>query len=141
MAATLVHRGPDSSGEALDGPVGLAARRLAIIDLEHGDQPISTEDGRITVVQNGEIYNHAELRAELQDRGHVFATRCDTEVLGHLYEEQGLGFLERLRGMFAVALWDRREQTLVLARDAFGIKPLFWSAAGGRLTFASELRA
>jgi asparagine synthase (glutamine-hydrolysing) len=141
MAEALAHRGPDSSGEALDGPVGLAARRLAIIDLEHGDQPISTEDGRITVVQNGEIYNHAELRAELQGRGHVFATRCDTEVLGHLYEEHGLGFLERLRGMFAVALWDRREQTLVLARDPFGIKPLFWSAAGGRLTFASELRA
>jgi asparagine synthase (glutamine-hydrolysing) len=141
MSGALAHRGPDSSGEALDGPVALAARRLAIIDLEHGDQPISTEDGRVTVVQNGEIYNHAQLRAELEARGHVFATRCDTEVLGHLYEEHGLGFLERLRGMFAVALWDRLERTLVLARDPFGIKPLFWSAAGGRLTFASELRA
>jgi asparagine synthase (glutamine-hydrolysing) len=141
MAAALVHRGPDSSGEALDGPVALAARRLAIIDLDHGDQPIATEDGRVTVVQNGEIYNHVELRHELESRGHVFRTRCDTEVLGHLYEEHGLGFLERLRGMFAIALWDRRDRTLLLARDAFGIKPLFWSAAGARLCFASELGA
>ena len=141
MAAALVHRGPDSSGEALDGPVALAARRLAIIDLDHGDQPIATEDGRVTVVQNGEIYNHVELRHELESRGHVFRTRCDTEVLGHLYEEHGLEFLERLRGMFAIALWDRRERTLLLARDAFGIKPLFWSASGARLRFASELEA
>jgi asparagine synthase (glutamine-hydrolysing) len=141
MADALLHRGPDSSGEAFDGPVGLAARRLAIIDLAHGDQPIRTEAGRITVVQNGEIYNHAELRAELEGRGHAFSTRCDTEVLGHLYEEEGLAGLERLRGMFAIALWDRDERTLTLARDAFGIKPLFWSARGSRLSFASELRA
>jgi asparagine synthase (glutamine-hydrolysing) len=141
MADALAHRGPDGAGEALDGPVGLAARRLAIIDLQRGDQPIATEDDRVTVVQNGEIYNHAELREALRAQGHRFSTRCDTEVLGHLYEEHGLGFLERLRGMFALALWDRRERTLVLARDAFGIKPLFWSATGERLAFASELTA
>src|SRR4051794_31370852 len=141
MAATLVHRGPDSAGEALDGPVALAARRLAIIDVEHGDQPIATEHGRVTVVQNGEIYNHVQLRHELEQRGHVFGTRCDTEVLGHLYEQYGIAFLERLRGMFAIALWDRVEQALILARDPFGIKPLFWTLAHGRLAFASELRA
>jgi asparagine synthase (glutamine-hydrolysing) len=141
MADALAHRGPDGSGEALAGPVGLAARRLAIIDLQHGDQPIATEGDRVTVVQNGEIYNHAELREELRAQGHTFRTRCDTEVLGHLYEQHGVGFLERLRGMFALALWDRQERTLLLARDAFGIKPLFWSAAGGRLAFASELSA
>lgn len=141
MSAALVHRGPDASGSAIDGPIALAARRLAIIDVEHGDQPIATEGGRVTVVQNGEIYNHAELRRELEARGHAFRTRCDTEVLGHLYEEHGLGFLERLRGMFALALWDRERRVLVLARDPFGIKPLFYSARDGRLAFASELTA
>jgi asparagine synthase (glutamine-hydrolysing) len=141
MSAALVHRGPDGSGEALIGPVALAARRLAIIDLEHGDQPIATESGRVTVVQNGEIYNHAQLRRELEAQGHVFTTRCDTEVLGHLYEEHGIDFLGRLRGMFALALWDRDERRLLLARDAFGIKPLYVAERGGRLAFASELTA
>jgi asparagine synthase (glutamine-hydrolysing) len=141
MSAMLVHRGPDAAGMAIDGPVGLTARRLAIIDLEHGDQPIATEGGRVTVVQNGEIYNHDALRAGLRARGHAFGTRCDTEVLGHLYEEHGLDFLPRLRGMFALALWDRDARTLLLARDPFGIKPLFWSAAADRLAFASELTA
>src|SRR4051794_21730197 len=102
MNAALVHRGPDSAGVWADGPAGLAARRLAIIDLAHGDQPIANEDGSVVVVQNGEIYNHEELRRELQARGHRFATRCDTEVLVHLYEEHGPRFVERLRGMFAV---------------------------------------
>src|SRR5919199_3910773 len=141
MSAALVHRGPDASGEVAAGPVALAARRLAIIDLAHGDQPIATEDERVLIVQNGEIYNHVALRAELEAAGHRFRTRCDTEVLGHLYEQHGLGFLERLRGMFALALWDRRERTLVLARDAFGIKPLFYAASGDTLAFASELTA
>jgi asparagine synthase (glutamine-hydrolysing) len=109
MSAALVHRGPDSAGEMVDGPVGLAARRLAIIDIPGGDQPITGADGRITVVQNGEIYNHELLRRELERRGHRFRTRSDTEVLVHLYEEHGLGCLERLRGMFALALWDRAE--------------------------------
>ncbi len=141
ISAALAHRGPDAAGRARVGPVALAARRLAIIDLEHGDQPIATEDERVTVVQNGEIYNHAALRDELAARGHVFRTRSDTEVLGHLYEEHGIGCLERLRGMFALALWDRRERTLLLARDAFGIKPLCYAQLGGELAFASELTA
>src|ERR1700748_969929 len=98
MSAALRHRGPDSAGEVVEGPVALAARRLAIIDLAHGDQPIATEDGAVTVVQNGEIYNHAALRAGLEARGHRFATRCDTEAIGHLYEEHGLDAFARLRG-------------------------------------------
>jgi asparagine synthase (glutamine-hydrolysing) len=141
MSAALVHRGPDSHGAVVDGPVGLAARRLAIIDLERGDQPVASEDGHVTVVQNGEIYNHLALRAELERAGHRFATRSDTEVLVHLYEQEGVRFVERLRGMFALALWDRRARRLVLARDPFGIKPLYWSARGGLLSFASELKA
>ncbi|HWM63639.1 MAG TPA: asparagine synthase (glutamine-hydrolyzing) [Solirubrobacterales bacterium] len=141
MSAHLVHRGPDSDGLFHRGPVALAARRLSIIDLEHGDQPISNEDGTVTVVQNGEIYNHRELRHELEGRGHRFATHSDTEVLAHLYEEHGDAFAERLRGMFAVAIWDEREQRLLLARDRFGIKPLYYRVAGGSLSFASELKA
>ncbi len=141
MSAALRHRGPDSEGSVLDGPVGLAARRLAIVDLEGGDQPIANEDGRLVVVQNGEIYNRAELTAELERAGHRFSTRSDTEVLVHLYEEHGPRFVERLRGMFAVALWDRGARRLVLARDPFGIKPLYWSAHRGLLAFASELKA
>jgi asparagine synthase (glutamine-hydrolysing) len=142
MSAALRHRGPDSEGTAVDGPVALAARRLAIIDLAHGDQPLATEDGAVTIVQNGEIYNHDALRAGLEARGHRFATRCDTEAIGHLYEEHGLEAFARLRGMFAVALWDRRARRLVLARDRFGIKPLFHARLrDGSLAFASELRA
>jgi asparagine synthase (glutamine-hydrolysing) len=141
MSATLVHRGPDSDGELVDGPVGLAARRLSIIDLEGGDQPIANEDGTVHVVQNGEIYNFRELRADLERAGHRFSTRCDTEVLVHLYEEHGEGFAERLRGMFAVAVWDSRRRRLVVARDRYGIKPLHYRESGGELAFASELRA
>jgi asparagine synthase (glutamine-hydrolysing) len=141
MSATLVHRGPDSDGHLVDGPVGLAARRLSIIDLETGDQPIANEDGTVYVVQNGEIYNYRELRAGLEHAGHRFATRSDTEVLVHLYEEHGDAFAQRLRGMFAVALWDARRRRLVLARDPFGIKPLYYRVAEDGLLFASELRA
>jgi asparagine synthase (glutamine-hydrolysing) len=141
MNERLVHRGPDSGGRFAEGPVGLAARRLAIIDLEGGDQPISGEDGAVTVVQNGEIYNHEQLRRELEAQGHRFATRSDTEVLVHLYEQHGPRFVQRLRGMFAVALWDARARRLVLARDRFGIKPLYYAEAGGRLAFASELKS
>ena len=111
MSATLVQRGPDSDGAYVDGRVGLAARRLAIIDLATGDQPISNEDGRITVVQNGELYNYRELRLELERAGHRFSTSGDTEVLVHLYEEHGERFAERLRGMFAIALWDSERGT------------------------------
>jgi asparagine synthase (glutamine-hydrolysing) len=141
MAATLVHRGPDSEGAYLNGPVGFAARRLSIIDLEGGDQPITNEDGSIHVVQNGEIYNHEELRAELARAGHTFRTRCDTEVLVHAYEEWGDAFARRLRGMFAIALWDARRSRLLLVRDAFGIKPLYYRIDRDGLAFASELRA
>jgi asparagine synthase (glutamine-hydrolysing) len=141
MSATLVHRGPDSDGQLLDGPVGLAARRLSIIDLETGDQPIANEDQTVHVVQNGEIYNYRELRARLEHAGHRFATRSDTEVLVHLYEEHGDAFAERLRGMFAVAVWDAKRRRLILARDAFGIKPLYYRVDTEGLAFSSELRA
>jgi asparagine synthase (glutamine-hydrolysing) len=141
MSRRLLHRGPDSEGVFGRGPVALAARRLAIIDLEHGGQPIANEDGSVVVVQNGEIYNYRELKRELEDRGHRFATDCDTEVLVHLYEEHGDEFLERLRGMFAIALWDERRGRLLLARDRFGIKPLYYRVADGGLSFASELKA
>jgi asparagine synthase (glutamine-hydrolysing) len=141
MSEALVHRGPDSDGLLVDGPVGLAARRLSIIDLAGGDQPIANEDGRIHVVQNGEIYNYRELRDELARSGHSFSTHSDTEVLVHAYEQWGAAFVERLRGMFAVAIWDSRERRLLLARDRHGIKPLYWSAERGALSFASELKA
>jgi len=141
MSASLLHRGPDSGGEYLDGPVALGARRLSIIDLAGGDQPIENEDGSCVVVQNGEIYNHPELRRELERDGHAFRTNCDTEVHLHLYEQHGPEYLRRLRGMFAVALWDGRRRRLVLARDRYGIKPLYYRDAGDTLEFASELRA
>jgi asparagine synthase (glutamine-hydrolysing) len=141
MAAMLVHRGPDSDGAHLDGPVGIAARRLSIIDLETGDQPVATEDGSVVAVQNGEIYNYEELRRELARQGHSYRTHGDTEVIAHLYEQHGLAFAALLRGMFAVAIWDARKRRLVLARDRFGIKPLYYREAGGELQFASELRA
>jgi asparagine synthase (glutamine-hydrolysing) len=141
MNACLVHRGPDSTGAWADGHVGLAVRRLAIIDLAGGEQPIRNEDGSVTVVHNGEIYNYAALRAELAKRGHDLATHSDTEVLVHLYEDEGVRFVERLRGMFAIALWDARRRRLVLARDRFGIKPLHYRADRGALSFASEMKA
>jgi asparagine synthase (glutamine-hydrolysing) len=141
MSAALVHRGPDDAGSVIDGPVALAARRLSIIDLAGGHQPIASEDGQVIAVQNGEILNHEALRRDLQHAGHRFATRCDTEVLVHLYEEHGEAMLSMLRGMFAIAIWDARTRRLLLARDRFGIKPLYWRAAGGVLSFASELKA
>ena len=141
MNETLVHRGPDSDGSLIEGPCGLAMRRLSIIDLAGGDQPISNEDGRIQVIQNGEIYNYRELMDGLRARGHTFSTHSDTEVLVHLYEERGLAFVDELRGMFAIALWDARHNRLVLARDRFGIKPLYYRVADGQLSFASELKA
>ena len=141
MSAALAHRGPDSSGRHVDGPVALAARRLSIIDLAGGDQPIANEDGTCVVVQNGEIYNYPELRRELERDGHVFRTHSDTEALVHLYEQHGADFARRLRGMFAVAVWDARVRRLVLVRDRYGIKPLYYRHHAGELFFASELRA
>ena len=141
MSGRLVHRGPDDDGLFCEGPVALAARRLSIIDLAGGHQPIENEDGSCVVVQNGEIYNYRELKRELEGRGHRFATDCDTEVLVHGYEEWGDAFAERLRGMFAVALWDKRRRRLLLARDRFGIKPLYYRHVDGGLSFASELKA
>jgi asparagine synthase (glutamine-hydrolysing) len=141
MNAALVHRGPDSDGLLIDGPVALAMRRLSIIDLERGEQPISNEDGTVHVIQNGEIYNYRELRRMLEERGHRLATQSDTEVLVHLYEDRGLRFVEDLRGMFAIAIWDARAGRLVLARDPFGIKPLYYRVSRGTLGFASELKS
>jgi asparagine synthase (glutamine-hydrolysing) len=141
MAATLYHRGPDSEGMHVDGGIGIAARRLAIIDLTGGDQPITNENGTIVVVQNGEIYNYRELIRELERAGHMFRTRCDTEVLVHGYEQWGAALWERLRGMFAVAIWDVPRSRLTLARDRFGIKPLYYRDVAGELSFASELDA
>ncbi len=141
MSETLIHRGPDAEGTFVKGGVGLASRRLAIIDLAGGDQPISNEDGTCTVVQNGEIYNYAELNHSLERAGHTLRTRSDTETIVHAYEEWDLGFAERLRGMFAIAIWDARRKRLVLARDRFGIKPLYYRDVDGELSFASELDA
>ncbi|MBI5743476.1 MAG: asparagine synthase (glutamine-hydrolyzing) [Elusimicrobia bacterium] len=142
MAARLAHRGPDEDGFFTDGErVSLGMRRLKIIDLATGSQPISNEDNTVTVVFNGEIYNFKELRADLQAKGHRFRTNTDTEVLVHLYEEHGEAFPKLLRGMFAFALWDAKERKLMLARDQFGIKPLYYSLSGNRLYFASELKA
>lgn len=142
MAARLSHRGPDEDGFYSDGDrVSLGMRRLKIIDLTTGSQPVFNEDRTIAVVFNGEIYNFRELRAGLEAKGHRFYTRTDTEVLAHLYEEHGEEFPKLLRGMFAFALWDARERRLLLARDQFGIKPLFYAQAGDKFFFASELKA
>lgn len=141
MREALVHRGPDSAGGMADGPVALGSRRLAVVDLAGGEQPVASEDGRVVVVHNGELYNHAALRAELERADHRFASRCDTEVLVHGYEEHGTRLFERLRGMFATAIWDARARRLVLAVDPFAIKPLYVHADGRRVAFASELGA
>ena len=141
MCDAIGHRGPDDWGTFIEGGFGLGMRRLSIIDLAGGHQPIANEDGTVQVVLNGEIYNHEELRRELRARGHQFRTRTDTEVLVHLYEDEGERMLQRLRGMFAFAIWDRRRRRLLLARDHFGQKPLFYTERGGRLTFASEIKA
>ncbi len=143
MCDRMLHRGPDGYGHFEEGPAGLGHLRLSIIDLEGGWQPISNEDGRLQVIFNGEIYNYLELREELERRGHRFTTHSDTEVLVHLYEEEGERMTERLNGMFAFAIWDRRSCELFLARDRFGKKPLYYSTSlpGYRIAFASELKA
>src|SRR4051812_26307754 len=141
MAAALVHRGPDEGGVLADGPVTFGFRRLSIIDLATGSQPIPNEDETVWVMFNGEIYNYLELREELEVKGHRFRTSSDTEVIVHAYETWGLDFVDRLLGMFAIALWDRNLGRVVLVRDRFGKKPLFYSERNGHLAFASELKA
>src|SRR5947209_5082857 len=141
MCQTIVHRGPDDEGIHTQGCVGLGMRRLSIIDLSTGRQPIHNEDRSVWVVFNGEIYNFPELRARLESRGHRFCTNSDTEVIVHLYEDHGSDCVDYLRGMFAFALWDDDRQRLLLARDRFGKKPLHYALHDGRLLFGSEIKA
>src|SRR4051812_45460128 len=141
MNNTLVRRGPDEGGSYRALGVGLAMRRLSIIDLAGGRQPIHNEDSTVWVVFNGEIYNYRELRTTLQQRGHRFETNSDTEVLVHLYEEHGEGLVHHLRGMFAFALWDARHDRGLLVRDRLGIKPLFYALVKGALLFGSEIKS
>ena len=141
MNAALRHRGPDDEGMALRGEAGIAMRRLSIIDVAGGQQPIANEDNSAWVVFNGAIYNFKELRADLEARGHVFSTASDTEVILHQYEEDGPDCVDKLRGMFAFAIWDARRRRLLLARDRFGQKPLFYHFDGKRLLFGSEIKA
>ena len=141
MNQTMIHRGPDDGGVFVGPGVGLGHRRLSIIDLAGGHQPMSNEDGTVWVLLNGEIYNYPELRAELLQRGHKFATKSDTEAIVHLYEDLAEGCFARLRGMFSIAIWDSRCRKLVLARDRVGKKPLFYAADPERILFGSELKA
>src|ERR1043166_5309219 len=141
MAATLTHRGPDGEGSYFDENIGLAHRRLSIIDVGGGKQPLSNEDGTIWVTFNGEIYNYVEIRDALVQKGHVFKTSSDTEIIVHLYEEKGEAFVQDLRGMFAIGLWDGRNKRLLLIRDRLGKKPLFYAALGDYVIFASEMKA
>ncbi|HYV85568.1 MAG TPA: asparagine synthase (glutamine-hydrolyzing), partial [Patescibacteria group bacterium] len=141
MCSVLAHRGPDEEGLFVGSSAGLGMRRLSIIDLETGSQPLTSEDRAIWAVCNGEIYNHRELRRELSRRGHCFATRSDAETIVHLYEDLGADCVERLRGMFAFAVWDERRRELLLARDRLGIKPLYYTQIGDQVLFGSELKA
>jgi len=140
MTQTMVHRGPDDEGYFISGPMGLGFRRLSIIDLAGGHQPMSNAEETVWVIFNGEIYNFKELRAELEQCGHSFRTRSDTEVIIHGYKEWGTGVLNRLNGMFGLAVWDVQKERLILARDAMGIKLIYYRIANGQLTFGSEIR-
>jgi asparagine synthase (glutamine-hydrolysing) len=142
MTDIIAHRGPDGSGKHVSGSIGLGHRRLAIIDLRPtGAQPMCNEDNTVRIVFNGEIYNYLELREELLAKGHKFTSTTDTEVIVHLYEEDGVDCLSRLRGMFAFAIWDERKKFLFLARDRVGIKPLYYINTGKALLFASEIKS
>lgn len=141
MTDSIIHRGPDEEGFYVSGPVGLGHRRLSIIDLESGQQPLANEDQTIWVAFNGEIYNFKELKHELVYKGYHFKTKTDTEVIAHLYEEKGEECFQYLRGMFAIAIWDQRKKKLILARDRIGKKPLFYLYDGSKVVFASEMKA
>src|SRR6185503_7753256 len=142
MARTIRHRGPDDSGVYAEGSVGLANVRLAVIDTSPaGHQPMASADGRYVIVYNGELYNYRELAAELADSGHSFASRTDTEVVLHAYQEWGPDCLHRFNGMFAFAVWDTRTRELFVARDRLGIKPLYYVTIGGTFAFGSEVKA
>ncbi len=142
MRDALVHRGPDGAGLFVDGPIGLGHRRLSIVDVAHGAQPMTTDDGRSTIVYNGEVYNHPALMQGLRAEGVRYHTHCDTETVLHLYARHGRDFVQHCRGMFAIAIWDRADRTLTLARDRFGVKPVYYvHAADGTLHFASEIKA
>ena len=141
MTNTLIHRGPDDEGYYISGPVGLGFRRLSIIDIEGGHQPMSDQEQSVWVIFNGEIYNFQELRSRLESLGHVFRTTCDTEVIVHGYKQWGDEILNRLNGMFGLAIWDTRRQRLLLARDPFGIKLIYYKIQDGRVHFGSEIRA
>ena len=141
MTDAMVHRGPNDRGTRVSPGASIGARRLSIVDIEGGHQPFSNEDKTIWAIQNGELYNHASIRDDLRRRGHRFASRCDTEVLPHLYEEDGLAFPRKLRGMFGLAVWDEVRRRGVIARDRLGVKPLYYAICGDVLVFASELKS
>ena len=141
MMDRIAHRGPDSAGQYIDDKAYLGFRRLSIIDLDNGSQPMFNENKKIVITFNGEIYNHMELRQELIAKGHVFANNSDTEVLIHAYEEYGEDMLNRLRGMFAFVIWDSQKETIFAARDYFGIKPLYYAVCDGQLIYASEIKS
>ena len=141
MTDTIRHRGPDDSGYYQDAWASLGHRRLSIIDVAGGHQPVSNEDSGVWIVYNGEIFNHAGLRPELERRGHRYVTRCDTETIVHAYEEHGADCVQLFRGMFAFAIWDRTQATLFCARDRMGKKPLYYHWDGRTFIFASEIKA
>src|SRR5206468_4243615 len=141
MRDVLTHRGPDEAGLHIDPHAALAHRRLSIVDLSTGQQPTSNEDGTVWIVFNGEIYNHTDIRRDLESRGHRYRSRSDTETIVHAYEQWGDECVHRLRGMFAFAIWDAPRRRLLLVRDRLGIKPLYWSRAAGTLLFGSEIKA
>lgn len=141
MCERIVHRGPDSEGLWMDDRAALGMRRLSVIDLETGDQPVFSCDRSVVVMMNGELYNYREVRATLEKRGHKFETKCDTEILPHLYEEYGDALVDHINGMFAFALWDTRKKKLLIARDRFGEKPLYYGVFDGKLIYASEPKA
>jgi asparagine synthase (glutamine-hydrolysing) len=141
MTDVMTHRGPNDRGTYAAPGIALGVRRLSIVDVEGGHQPFLNEEGSVVAIQNGELYNHADIRGELRRDGHVFASRCDTEILPHLYERDGARFPEQLRGKFGIAVWDERRRRAILARDRMGVKPLYWARVGDVVVFASELKA